>query len=153
MDRVSACRRSGKLAACQPSQAGSLTSKRYTRCGKPAWINPIVEIYARKTLCFFLCHSERSEESLISSIFISMRGQPITRDPSYSLRMTGHEGRSYQTALAKIAEITTGGALHQVYGELEQTNFPRVVYAVDNRAQRFVFVFHLPPGAIDHRVD
>jgi len=44
--------RSGKLAACQPSQAGSLTSD---------W-----------------CHSDGSEESLISSILICVRCQPDT---------------------------------------------------------------------------
>ena len=60
---------------------------------------------------------------------------------------------SDQTALSEIAEITARGTLHQVDGELEQTNFPRVVYALDDRAERFVFVFDLPPGAIDHRVD
>jgi len=60
---------------------------------------------------------------------------------------------SDQTALAKVAEITAGGTLYKVDGELEQTNFPRVVYALDDRAERFVFVFDLPPGAIDHRVD
>ena len=60
---------------------------------------------------------------------------------------------SDQTAFAEIAEITTRGTLHQVDGELEQTNFPRVVHALDDRAERFVFVFDLSPGAIDHRVD
>jgi hypothetical protein len=30
-----------------------------------------------------------------------------------------HEGGLYQTALAKIAEITAGGALYKVDGELE----------------------------------
>ena len=60
---------------------------------------------------------------------------------------------SDQTALAKIAEITARGTLYQVDRELEQTNFPRVVYALYDRAERFVFVFDLPPGAIDHRVD
>ena len=60
---------------------------------------------------------------------------------------------SDQTAFSEIAEITAGGALHQVDGELEQTNFPRVVYALDDRAERFVCVFDLPSGAIDHRVD
>jgi hypothetical protein len=64
-----------------------------------------------------------------------------------------HEGKLYQTALAKIAEITAGGTLHKIYGELEQANFPRVIYAVDNRAKRFVFALHLPHGAINHCVD
>src|SRR4026208_470676 len=60
---------------------------------------------------------------------------------------------SDQTALSKVAEIIAGGALHEIYGELQQTNFPRVVYALDNGAERFVFVFDLPPGAINHSVD
>src|SRR5438552_18768096 len=58
-----------------------------------------------------------------------------------------------QSARSKVAEITARGALHQVDGELEQTNFPRVVHALDNRAERFILIFDLPPGAIDHRVD
>ena len=81
-----------------------------------------------------------------------MRCRPDTEIPSHSLR-DKREGRLYQTALAKVAEIAAGRALHKVYGELEQTNFPRVVYALNNRAKRFVFIFNLPPGAIDHRVD
>jgi hypothetical protein len=60
---------------------------------------------------------------------------------------------SNQTAVSEVTEITAGGTLHKVDGKLEQTNFPRVVYALDNRAERFVFVFDLSPGAIDHRVD
>ena len=60
---------------------------------------------------------------------------------------------SDQTAFSEIAEITARGTLYQVDGELEQTNFPRVVYALYDRAERFVFVFNLLPGAIDHRVD
>ena len=60
---------------------------------------------------------------------------------------------SEQTAFSEIAEITARGTLYQVDGELEQTNFPRVVYALYDRAERFVCVFDLPPGAIDHRVD
>ena len=60
---------------------------------------------------------------------------------------------SEQTAFSEIAEITARGTLHQVDGELEQTNFPRVVYSLDDRAKRFVFIFDLPPGAIDHCVD
>ena len=60
---------------------------------------------------------------------------------------------SDQTAFSEIAQITARGTLYQVDGELEQANFPRVVYALDDGAERFVFVFDLPPGAIDHRVD
>jgi hypothetical protein len=60
---------------------------------------------------------------------------------------------SDQTAFSEIAEITARGTLHEVDGELEQTNFPGVVYAMYDRAERFVFVSDLPPGAIDHRFD
>ena len=60
---------------------------------------------------------------------------------------------SNQTAFSEIAEITARGTLYQVDRELEQANFPRVVYALDDRAEWFVFVFDLAPGAIDHRVD
>ena len=55
--------------------------------------------------------------------------------------------------LRRIAEVSTGGAFDHVDGELEQTNFPRIVHALYDRAERFVCVFDLPPGAIDHRVD
>jgi len=111
----------------------------------------IAEGIPPKLVCIFLCHSERSEESLISSMLTGMRRRAILRDPSHW--DDKHGARLYQTALAKIAEITAGGTLHKVYGELEQANFPRVVYTLDDRAERFVFVFDLPPGAIDHRVD
>jgi hypothetical protein len=60
---------------------------------------------------------------------------------------------SNQTAFSEVAEITSGGAFHKIDGELEQTHFPRVVYALYNGAERFVFIFDLAPGAIDHRVD
>ena len=80
----------------------------------------------------------------------SMRGQLLTQRSFAFAQDDKHEARLNQTALAKIAEITAGGALHQVDGELEQTNFPRVVYSLYDRAERFVFIFDLPPGAIDH---
>ena len=57
---------------------------------------------------------------------------------------------SDQTAFAKIVEITARGTLDQVDGELEQTNFPRIVYALDDGAERFVFVFDLAFSAIDY---
>ena len=58
-----------------------------------------------------------------------------------------------EPAFSEIAEITARGTLNKVDGELEQTNFPRVVYALDDCAEGFVFIFDLPPGAIDHRVN
>jgi hypothetical protein len=79
---------------------------------------------------------------------------PIVTQRSFAFAQDDkHEGGLYQTALAKVPEIIAGGALHQVDGKLEQANFPRVVYALDNRAERFVFIFDLPPGAIDYGVD
>ena len=113
------------------------------------------------------CHSERSEAEsknlrfnrlvLTSASNAEMLRHSLSMILAAFARVASRQasevGASYQTALAEIAEITAGGALHQVDGELEQTNFPRVVYALDDRAERFVFVFDLPPGAIDHRID
>jgi hypothetical protein len=109
-------------------------------------------------------HSERSEaQSKNLSSCSVWRLRSGHRDASTSLGMTlqiacvagdaAEATVSDQTALAKVAEITTGGALHEVDGELEQTNFPRVVYALNDRAEGFVFVFDLPPGTIDYAVD
>jgi len=58
-----------------------------------------------------------------------------------------------ETAFSEVAEIAPRGALHQIYGELQQANFPCVVHALDDRAERFVFIFDLSLGAIDHCVD
>jgi len=110
------------------------------------------------------CHSERSEaQSKNLSSCSVWRVRSGHRDASTSLGMTlliacvaGDAAEATvldQTALAEIAQITARGTLYQVDGELEQTNFPRVVYALDDRTERFVFVFDLPPGPIDHRVD
>src|SRR5689334_11146902 len=48
-----------------------------------------------------------------------------------------------QTAFSEVAEITTRGTLDQVDGELQKTNFPRIVDALDNRAERFIFIFDI----------
>ena len=58
-----------------------------------------------------------------------------------------------QTAFSEVAEIATGRTLHQIDGELQEANFPCVVYALDDRAEWFVFVFDLSSGAIDHCVN
>jgi len=58
-----------------------------------------------------------------------------------------------QTAFAKITEIAAGRALDQIDGEFQQANFPRVVHAVNDRAERFVFALYALPGAVDHGVD
>ena len=95
------------------------------------------------------CHSERSEESLISLIL--RRGQKMQR--SFAFAQDDRLARLDQTAFSEITEITAGRPLDQVYGELEQANFPRVVHALYDRAEWFVFVLDLPPGAINYRVD
>jgi hypothetical protein len=110
------------------------------------------------------CHSERSEaESKNLSSCSAWRLRSRYRDASTSLSMTlligclagdvAETTVSDQTAFSEVAEIPARGALYKVDGELEQTNFPRIVYALYDRAERFVFVFNLPPGAIDNRVD
>ena len=68
-------------------------------------------------------------------------------------RLTQNPYKLDQTAFSEITEITAGRTLYQVDGEFEQANFPCVVYALDDRAERFVFVFDLSSGAINHRVN
>src|SRR5215475_9662110 len=58
-----------------------------------------------------------------------------------------------ETALAKVAEIAARRTLNQIDGELEQANFPCVVYTLYDRAKWFVLIFDLSPRAIDHGVD
>src|SRR5215471_4092901 len=82
---------------------------------------------------------------------------PLGRDAALR-RPVGAARRPYhsflnQTAFSEITEITARRALYQVYGELEQANLPRVVHALYDRAEWFVFVFDLPLGAINYRVD
>jgi len=55
-----------------------------------------------------------------------------------------------QSALAEITEIVAGGTFDQVNSELEQADFPRVIHAVNDRAERFAFTLDLAPGSIDH---
>ena len=58
-------------------------------CSNQTALAEIAEIMPSQKRCAsFFCHSERSEESLISSMLTSMRCQPLLRDPSHSLRMT-----------------------------------------------------------------
>src|SRR6476620_3543108 len=95
---------------------------------------------SQKRTASFFCHSERSEESLLNQ-----HALPTVTQRSFAFAQDDkHEGGLYQTALAKIAEITARGTLHQVDGELEQTNLPRVVYPLYDRAERFVFILDLP---------
>src|SRR4051812_11922704 len=107
----------------------------------------------RCTLYIFFCHSEGSEESLIS-FDPNQHALPNVTQRSFAFAQDDrHGGGLYQSAFAKVAEIAAGGALHKVDGELEQANFPRVVYSLNNRAKRFVFIFNLSPGAIDHCIN
>jgi hypothetical protein len=55
-----------------------------------------------------------------------------------------------QTALSEITEIIAGGTLNHIDGEFEQANFPSVIHAMNDRAERFVFTFDFAPGSIDH---
>jgi hypothetical protein len=68
-------------------------------------------------------------------------------------RPTAERDASNQTSFPEVAKIAARRALHQVDGELEQANFPRFVYTLYDRAERFVFIFDLASGAINHRVD
>src|SRR5262245_23721208 len=58
-----------------------------------------------------------------------------------------------QTAFSEVAKIATRRTLHQIDGELQKANFPSVVYALNDRAERFVLVFDVSPCAVNHRVD
>jgi hypothetical protein len=55
-----------------------------------------------------------------------------------------------QSALSEITEIVAGRTFDQVNSELEQADFPGVIHAVNDRAERFVFALDLAPGSIDH---
>src|SRR6266550_6075026 len=52
--------------------------------------------------------------------------------------------RLNQSALAEVADVSASGALDHVDGELEQANFPGVVHALNNSAERFFRVLHAP---------
>ena len=67
--------------------------------------------------------------------------------------LTGREAHSDQPAFAKISEISARRAFDQIDGEFKQANFPGVIDALDDGAERFVCVLDATPGAIDHRVD
>ena len=116
---------------------------------------------ARYQHMFVILSGKRSRRISVplasSALYESQRCFDFAQHDRIAFEFANHRhaaaNRLDQTAFAKIAEITARGALYQVDGELEQTNFPRVVYALYDRAERFVFVFDLPPGAIDHRVD
>src|SRR5437588_3128664 len=74
-------------------------------------------------------------------------GEPpaLTREP----RMLP---RSNQTAPFEVAEIFAGGALDHFDGELEQANFPRFIYPLNDRAVCIPSVLHCAPRSIDDRL-
>src|SRR5260370_13391661 len=45
--------------------------------------------------------------------------------------------RLNQSALSEVADVSAAGALDHVDGELEQADFPGIVYALDDGAERF----------------
>ena len=58
-----------------------------------------------------------------------------------------------QTALSEITEIAAGRAFHEIDSEFEQTNFPRVINALNDCAERLVLAFDVAFGALDHGID
>src|ERR1700730_9649170 len=85
-----------------------------------------------------------SPACLCAKVFSAVRVAP---------RTTTVARRLNQSALAKIADVSTGRAFDHVDGELEQANFPGIVYALDDGAERFLLVFDLRFGAGDHCLD
>src|SRR6266550_4089372 len=61
--------------------------------------------------------------------------------------------RLNQSALSEVADVSAAGALDHVDGELEQADFPGIVYALDDGAERFVPVLNMRLGACDHGFD
>src|SRR5437870_10573020 len=51
--------------------------------------------------------------------------------------------RLNQSALSEVADVSAAGALDHVDGELEQADFPGIVYALDDGAERFVPVLNM----------
>ena len=60
---------------------------------------------SQKRSASFFCHSERSEESLLSSMLTSMRCQPLLRDPSHSFRMTSMKAGYIKPRLRKSPRL------------------------------------------------
>src|SRR2546421_8846955 len=58
-----------------------------------------------------------------------------------------------QPALPEVADVSAARALDHVDGELEETNFPGFVDALNDRAERFLAVFNVRLGARDHGFD
>ncbi len=61
--------------------------------------------------------------------------------------------RLNQSALSEVADVCAAGALDHVDGELEQADFPGIVYALDDGAERFVPVLNMRLCARDDGFD
>src|SRR5260370_31470026 len=61
--------------------------------------------------------------------------------------------RLNQAAFAEVADVSAAGALDHVDGELEQADFPGIVYALDDGAERFVPVLNMRLRARDDGFD
>src|SRR2546421_11534455 len=58
-----------------------------------------------------------------------------------------------QSAFAKVADVAAAGAFDHVDRELEQTNFPRIVDALDDRTEMIVVMLDVRFCALNHRFD
>src|SRR5205809_851845 len=122
-------------------------SCRSIRTGEALGIQSSEFVSLSAVLCPVITNPAGGERSTVRGFLLRVQALRINR------RLTQTPYKSNQTALSKVAEIATGGALDHVDREFEQTDFPRVVHALNNRAERFVFAFDLAPGATDHGVD
>ena len=57
-----------------------------------------------------------------------------------------------QTTPFEVADVLAGGALDHFDGELEQTNFPSLVYSLNNRAVGVTGILDRTPCPIDDRL-
>jgi hypothetical protein len=58
-----------------------------------------------------------------------------------------------QTALAEVAEFSAGRLCDQIDREVQPTDFPRIIDALDDRTQWFAGFFRLRSGLSNHRLD
>src|SRR5260370_39242477 len=61
--------------------------------------------------------------------------------------------RLNQSALSEVADVSAAGALDHVDGELEQADFPGIVYALDDGAERLLPVLNMRLRARDDGFD
>ena len=57
-----------------------------------------------------------------------------------------------QTTPFEVADVLAGGALDHFDGELEQTNFPSLVYSMNNRAIGVTGILNCAPCPVDNRL-